>query len=395
MRTSAQSVFLETLNTCLNGAKVRFAIDGRELTAGPSNAQDEFRVRVHHHRVFRQILCFGNLGLGESFMRGDFEMETGRLCDFLTLLLQSRLDERIRKTARLAAAVAAIRVWNAVRTREANVQRHYDIGEDLFEAFLDSTLTYSCGYAESADDDLERLQQNKLDRICRKLRLAPGLELLDIGCGFGGLLMFAAQNYGVKGTGVTISHAHCERGNAEIRRRGLEGLVHLEFKEYRSIEGRYDRIVSVGMLEHVPASEYSTYFRRIAAALKPGGIGLVHTIGCNTRANQHDPFIQKYIFPESNQPRLSELAASMEHTGLAILDVENIIRHYSFTLLGWLERFQRNRASLDPNRYTQGFLRMWEYYLSCAVAAARASDAAVYQVLFHNDRAGEIPLKRV
>ncbi len=397
MTLDPQTALLEALDTSLKDALVRFQIGNQELSAGTLDGVpcSEFRIRIHRRRFFGRVLCYGNLGLGESFMDGDFEMESGSLQDFLTVLLRNRIDERIRKTARLALKVGAIRLWNALRTRERNVQRHYDIGDDLFEAFLDPTLTYSCGYANAPDDSLENLQLNKLDRICRKLRLSRGARLLDIGCGFGGLLIFAAEHYGISGTGITISHAHCERGNAEIRRRGLSGVISLEFREYRQIRGRYHRIVSVGMLEHVPRSEYSTYFRKIADAMEPGGVGLVHAIGCTSSVNAHDPFIQKYVFPESNQPRLSEITKCMEQWDLAVLDVENIIRHYSHTLFRWLTRFQENRSALDINRYDAVFQRMWEYYLACCVAAARASDAAVYQVLFHNNRASEIPLKRV
>jgi cyclopropane-fatty-acyl-phospholipid synthase len=397
MSPDPQAAFLQTLDASLSDTIVRFRIGTQELSVGTLSERptNQFCIRVHRARFFSQVLCYGNLGLGESYMHGDFEMESGRLHDFLTVLLRSRIDERIRKSVRLALKIVAIRLWNGLRTRETNVQRHYDIGDDLFEAFLDPTLTYSCGYANAPDDSLETLQMNKLERICRKLRLCQGVRLLDIGCGFGGLLVFAAERYGITGTGITVSHAHCDRGNAEIRRRGLSDRISLEFREYRQVRDRYDSIVSVGMMEHVPRSEYDEYFRKIAEALKPGGIGLVHTIGCTASVNEHDPFIQKYIFPDSNQPRLSEIAASMEKAGLAILDVENIIRHYSHTLLGWLRRFQENRSALDSNRYNAVFQRMWEYYLSCGVAAARASDAAVYQVLFHNERSAEIPLKRV
>jgi cyclopropane-fatty-acyl-phospholipid synthase len=397
MTPDPQATFMEMLDASLTDTMVRFRIGAQEVFAGKQNGRprSEFCIRINRKSFFAQVLCYGNLGLGESYMRGDFEMECGDLFDFLTVLLQSRVDERIRKTARLALKIGVIRVLNALRARETNVQRHYDLGDDLFKAFLDPTLTYSCGYAGAPDDSLETMQLNKLDRICKKLRLCQGARLLDIGCGFGGLLIFAAERYGVTGTGITISRAHCERGNAEISHRGLSDVITIEFREYGQIHDRYDRIVSVGMMEHVPPSEYDQYFRKIAASLNTSGIGLVHTIGCNASKNEHDPFIQKYIFPGSNQPRLSEIAVSMERCGLAILDVENMIRHYSHTLLGWLRRFRENRSTLDPDRYNGEFMRMWEYYLCCGIAAARASDSAVYQVLFHNDRAAEIPLKRV
>lgn len=397
MTSHPQATLLKALDASLVDAVVCFRVDGREIRVGrQSGAQTEhFSIRIHRPRFFAQVLCYGNLGLGEAFMQGDFEMERGCLHDFLTALLRNRIDEKIHRTARLALRVGWIRLWNKFRPRDVNVQRHYDIGDDLFDAFLDSTLTYSCGYLAGTTDSLEQAQLNKMDRICKKLRLQEGERLLDIGCGFGSLLIFAAKHYGITGTGLTISRRHFERGNAEIQRQGLADRIGIELRDYRLIRNRYQKIVSVGMLEHVSRSEYENYFRKIAAALSPGGMGLLHTIGCTKSENVHDPFIQKYVFPNSNQPRLSEIAVCLERSGLAILDVENIVRHYSYTILGWLARFRANRFTLDVSRYDQVFQRMWEYYLCCGIAAARASDAAVYQVLFHNDRTAEIPLKRV
>jgi len=381
-------------------APVRFIIGTRECVVGAAGggAECEFTVRVVRHEFFAAVLCYGNLGLGESYMRGDFALERGRLDDFLTMLLRSRVDETIRRTFRLAVKAGAIQVRNMFRSRGEAVQIAYDIGTDLYEAFLDPTLTYTCGYAQTPDDSIETLQRNKLQRICQKLRIGPGDRILDIGCGFGGLLMFAAEQHGACGVGITISPAQHERATDEIRRRGLDGRIRVELTDYRDhrlAHGSYDKVVAVGLLEHLPPSEHPRFFRTVAAGLKPGGLGLVHSVGTSQPRSRHDPFTQKYIFPKSHQVHLSALVAAMERTGLAVLDVENMVRHYAYTTRRWLERFQDNVGTLDRNRYDETFHRMWEYYLSSGVAAARASDGALYQVLFHNDRAAPIPLVRV
>jgi cyclopropane-fatty-acyl-phospholipid synthase len=181
--------------------------------------------------------------------------------------------------------------------------------------------------------------------------------------------------------------------NAE--RAGVADRVEIRLGDFSAIAGTFDRLVSVGMLEHVPRRLHGRYFECIARCLGPGGVGLVHAIGCNAPHNDHDPFIQTYIFPGSNQPRLSEIAAGLERNRLLILDVENIVRHYGYTVSRWLECFRQNAAYLDPVKYDARFKRMWEYYLSCGIAASAVSDAAVYQVLFTNDPTIDLPLARV
>jgi cyclopropane-fatty-acyl-phospholipid synthase len=290
--------------------------------------------------------------------------------------------------------VLGTRVANAVRGRGQNVRRHYDIGDDLFESFLDSTLTYSCGYATSPENDLEQLQRDKLDRICRKLRLAPGDRLVDIGCGYGGLVTFAAEHYGVSAVGITISHRHHEKASAVVAERGLGDRATIRFGDYRALDGEFDKLVSVGMMEHVPLREYPEYFRAINRLLGPRGMGLVHTIGRTRTMHDHDPFIQRYIFPNSDTPRLSEIAANLERQRLAVLDVENLQRHYGYTVLGWLERFRENRARL-AGRYDTRVQRMFEYYFACGIAAARAAHSALWQVLFTKDHTADRPLQRV
>ena len=379
VRLSAAGTFLvELFDRFLTTGRVRFRIGATEICAGAPRGSDT-ALRIHHPRFFARVVRLGNLGLGEAFMAGDFTVEDGELHEFLTACLRARLSEHLQGDLRLAARA---------------VRHHYDVGDDLFESFLDESLTYSCGVARSEDDDLETLQRTKMDRICRKLQLGPDQRLLDIGCGFGGLLIYAAREHGVRGTGVTLSRAHAEGARRRVAEAGLADRIRIEMADFRAVAGVYDRIVSVGMLEHVPRRLYQAYFHTIARHLVPDGLGLVHSIGCNARRNRHDPFIQKYIFPGSNQPRLSEIARGLEHAGLAVLDVENIALHYAYTLLRWLERFRANRSSL-PARYNAPFQRMWEYYLHCGIAAARASDSAVYQVLFAADHSARLGLARV
>lgn len=391
----ARDLFFKLLNTCVTDARILFRVGDADLFAGDPARDFEIALRINRERFFSRVLCYGNLGMGEAFMDRDFDVEQGDLHDFLHILLRNRLDRRIKNDPRLALRVLGTRLLAALRGKEKNVQSHYDIGDELFETFLDPSLTYSCGYAGAPEDDLERLQLNKLDRICRKLELKPGDRLLDIGCGFGGLLIHAAKHFGVAGLGITISRRHAERAGERIEEEGLSDRVRVEFQDFGSLSGEFDKVASVGMMEHVPRSEYRRYFESMARVLAPQGRGLVHTIGCNTFRNEHDPFIQKYIFPASNQPRLSEIASHLERNRLAILDVENIVRHYGYTVSRWLEQFRRNRHLLDRSKYDERFNRMWEYYFACGIAAARASDSAVYQVLFTKDCAAPMRLHRV
>jgi cyclopropane-fatty-acyl-phospholipid synthase len=390
---AAGKFLVELFDRFLVAGRVRFRLREAEISAGAAGGSDT-ALRIHDPRVFARVLRYGNLGLGEAFMDGDFTVEEGELHEFLTACVRSHIDERLRHDVRLAARALYHRARACLDGTANSVRRHYDIGDDLFDSFLDESMTYSCGFARSADDDLETLQRTKLDRIFRKLRLGPDHRLLDIGCGYGGLLVFAAREYGARGTGITVSRAHAEGARRRVAEASLSDRIRIELGDFRDITGQYDRVVSVGMFEHVPRRLYGAYFRTIARSLAPDGFGLLHAVGCNADRNRHDPFTQKYVLPNSNQPRLSEIAAGLERVGLAILDVENIVEHYAYTLLRWLERFRANRAQLPP-RYNTTFLRMWEYFFHCGIAAAFASDSAVYQTLFAADRSARPPLARV
>ncbi len=390
----SQALLIELLDRCLRGVRIGVEIGDRSFMVGPADGELLGVLRLRDAEVCSQVLATGNLGLGEAYMDGAVTVERGELHELLTAMLRCRVDQALAGDPRLLARLAWVRLQTLTRSKAENVQRHYDAGDDLFAAFLDPALTYSCGYMREPDDSLEQMQHNKFERICAKLELRPGQRLLDIGCGFGGLLIHAAKHHGVHGVGITNSRRHAARGQARVAEAGLAGTLQIRFDDYTRLDERFDRVVSVGMMEHVPRREFGRYFAAIARVLAPEGRGLVHTIGAAGPRNVHDPFIQKYIFPGSGQPRLSEISRGLERERLAILDVENIVRHYGHTILRWLANFRSNREAL-AGRYEERFLRMFEYYFHCGIAAAFAAESAVFQVLFTPDMAGPMRLHRI
>jgi len=391
-----KKIILDLFESGIEEDHIVLRVDHEDLHFGDMSVEPRVVVNVRNSEPFFQnMLADGNLGLAESYMDEDFDIEKGQIYDLLIVLLKARLEEKIRNNPSQVAAILWIRFRNLLRGRYKNVQSHYDTGDDLFESFLDSHMTYSCGYKKSDHDSLEQLQINKFDRICQKLDLKEGDTLLDIGCGYGGMLIHAVQNYGVKGTGITISKHHCKLAQDRVKELGLSDRLKIEFASHKEIKGKFDKIVSIGMMEHLTRPDYRTYIRNISNALSEDGMGLIHTIGCNTSKNHHDPFIQKYVFPGSGQPKLSEITHNLEQEKLAILDVENIVRHYMHTGLEWLSRFKENVDKLDKSKYDKQFLRMWEYYLNCVVAGGAATDGSVYHVLFNKNARADFRLHRI
>lgn len=394
MTTGGQDALLALLDRAITTARVTFALPGRTATVGRGDAVVA-TVAVSDERFCERVLAEGNLGLAESYMRGGWRVAEGTLEGFLTVLAESRLDERLRLDARTVLTMGALRARQLLRGTRANSQAHYDVGEDLYDAFLDETRGYTCGYQRTPDDTSEQLQENKYERLCQKLRLRAGETLFDVGCGYGGLLVHAAKHHGVRAAGITNSDAHGAFAQRRIRAEGLAGRVRVDIGDLREARGVYDKVVSVGVLEHQGRHEHGAFFDTVSRLLSDDGFGLVHTIGCVTADNTHDPFIQKYIFPGSTQNPLSVIVRHLERRRLAVLDVENVARHYAPTSQRWLDRFRERRHTLDPKRYDAAFLRMWEYYLALCVAGASATDGAVWQVLFTRNYRRPLPLHRV
>ncbi|RTF93128.1 cyclopropane fatty acyl phospholipid synthase [Serratia marcescens] len=339
------------------------------------NGPRAWDIRVHNPALFKRILQEGSLGFGESYMDGWWECE--RLDMLFTRILQAGVDERLPKSLSDIARIAYARLFNRQsRKRAWQVgKEHYDIGNDLFRAMLDPYMQYSCGYWKEAQT-LEQAQQAKLRMICEKLQLKPGMTLLDIGCGWGGLAQFAAQNYGVSVHGVTISAE--QQKLAQARCAGLD--VEILLQDYRDLDRQFDRIVSVGMFEHVGPKNYETYFSVAARNLKPDGLFLLHTIGSNQTDLNVDAWIDKYIFPNGCLPSVRHIAEASEGH-FVMEDWHNIGADYDRTLMAWFERFKQAWPQL-AERYSERFERMFSYYLNACAGAFRARDLQLWQVVF-------------
>ena len=349
--------------------------------AGGASAIDPL---VHDERFWRRVLAQGSLGLGEAYMDGWWDVEDldGMLCR----LLEAGVDRRVQG---IGAA------WDALRARVSNLQsrtrsfevgeRHYDLGNDLYRAMLGKRMVYSCAYWREARD-LDAAQEAKLDLVCRKLGLRPGMRVLDIGSGWGEALKYAAERYGVRGVGVTVS-----REQADYARESCAGLpVEIRLQDYRELDARdggFDRIFSLGMFEHVGVRNYTTYFevaRRCLATDAPdGGLFLLHTIGGNTSVNRTDPWIARHIFPNSMIPSAKQIASAVEGHFL-IEDWHNFGADYDRTLQAWRENVERSWPSL-PSRYDERFRRMWRFYLGGAMASFRARHLQLWQVVLSPD----------
>ncbi len=351
----------------------------RELAAMAGlrfNGQAPWDIQVRDPAVYRQILARGSLGFGESYMDGLWD--SPQLDELFHRLLRSDIDRKLVGMARLRLLMESLRHRLLNLQSEARAfhvgERHYDIGNDVFAAMLDSSMSYSCGYWAQADS-LEQAQQAKLDLICRKLELEPGEHLLEIGCGWGGLARHAAAHYGVKVTGITVSRE--QRSLALERCQGLP--IDIELMDYCAIQGSYDKAVSVGMFEHVGRKNYPVYFDTVQRVLKDDGLFLLHTIGSYLTTSHVDPWIDRYIFPNGKLPSAAELASDLEDRFL-VEDWHNFGPDYDRTLMAWWTNFDAAWPRLSKN-YDVRFYRMWKYYLHACAGFFRARQGQLWQIV--------------
>jgi len=351
------------------------------------NGSRPWDIYINHPGFFKRVLQEGSLGLGESYMDGWWECD--RLDIFFHQVLKHKLDQQLPHHFKDTLRIAAARLTNLQSKKRAWIvgKEHYDLGNDLFSLMLDPYMQYSCGYWKEATT-LATAQEAKLDMICRKLALEPGMSLLDIGCGWGGLAEFAARHYGVKVHGVTISAE--QQKLAQQRCSGLDVTILLQ--DYRDLNEQFDRIVSVGMFEHVGPKNYATYFDVVDRNLKPDGIFLLHTIGAIKTDMSVDPWIDKYIFPNGCLPSVRHVAdASEPH--FILEDWHNFGADYDKTLMAWHERFLQAWPEL-ADKYGERFKRMFSYYLNACAGAFRARDIQLWQIVFSRGVEGGLRVAR-
>ena len=360
------------------------AISEQKVTAGRLSIRDadgsmrvmqgaedgpQAAIRIHDERLLRRLLVKPDLYLGEGYMDGTLEIVEGTLYDFLEFCGINMAPQHI--DPKLSAVFRREEQKNVVGKAKENVAHHYDLDGRLYEQFLDDDLQYSCAYFATDDDSLEIAQANKKRHIAAKLRLEPGMKVLEIGSGWGGLALYLAQIADVEVLSVTLSEEQHKVAQARAKAAGLADRVTFELIDYREVEGTYDRVVSIAMLEAVGAGHLDEYFNKVAELLDDDGISLIHSIGRKEPPGLTHAWITKYIFPGGYSPSLSETLASVERSGMWTTDIEILRLHYANTLREWNKRFQEKREAVKAI-YDERFCRMWEFYLqSCEVGFRR------------------------
>ncbi|MDB9811397.1 cyclopropane-fatty-acyl-phospholipid synthase family protein [Candidatus Pelagibacter sp.] len=333
--------------------------------------------KLHYKLLFRPDLYFG-----EAYAEGDIVIENGTLTDFLDLALMNigrgGLNFFSQLLNKLSGSYRYLTNFNFIKKSKMNVAHHYDLSDDLYDLFLDPKRQYSCGYFKNENDTLETAQINKIQHIIKKLNIKPNQKVLDIGCGWGSLAIDIASSTNCEVTGITLSKNqfdHCEKKAKELN---LENQVTFKLIDYRELNEKFDRIVSVGMFEHVGRKFYKKFFKQIDRLLNNNGVSLIHTIGSVNPPRDPHPWITKYIFPGGYTPSLSEVTTPIEKAGLIVSDIEVLRLHYSFTLRHWKENCIKNKLKITK-MFDEKFFRMWEFYLAGCEIAFKWGDQVVYQ----------------
>ena len=370
---------------------------GAKRTFGPGEGEG-IRIRLADRRVAFEILRNPRLAVGEAYMDGRLEIENGTMLDLLMLVVGSnRWEDGGKGRAKLNKGkmnpIRALFRRNWRKASRKNVAHHYDLSDELYETFLDPDMQYSCAYYTDPSNSLEQAQLDKKAHIAAKLHLKPGQRVLDIGCGWGGMALYLNRVASVDVTGVTLSEHQLAVARRRAKEAGVEDQVRFELIDYRDVEGPFDRIVSVGMFEHVGLAHFDEFFAKCRELLKPDGVMLLHTIGKFGKAGKSsDPFVAKYIFPGGYLPSLFDITSASGRQRLITSDIETLRLHYALTVREWLKRFTAARPKM-VKLYDERFCRMWEFYLSGAIVFFENGSGCNYQLQYIRER-GALPITR-
>ncbi len=373
-----------------NITPVAFELETAEEFHAMGIGPAQFKITVKNQIPKAELIKSTSLALGEAYMRGDIELDRD---------LYEVLDCFLADMGNFKANKLALRHLLYTPKTKANqkkeVTAHYDMGNDFYKLWLDETMSYSCGYFKHDQDSLFEAQVQKVDHILDKLQLKPGMVLLDIGCGWGFLLKRAARQYGVKGVGITLSQEQYNQFSEDIKEEHLEKWLKVKKMDYRDLPKsglEFDRVVSVGMLEHVGRGNYASYLDSIDSVLKPGGVGLLHYISA-LEEFPGDPWMKKYIFPGGMIPSLREIIGLLPDYRFYALDVESLRRHYTKTLLCWRENFLRSRDEIREH-YGEEFTRMWDLYLASCAATFHNGIIDLHQIVFSKGVNNDLAMTR-
>ena len=353
-------------------------------------------IKFNDHRVAYEILLGPSLRFGEAYMAGRVDLIEGSISDFIDLMARNMAGAAPPPLARLAVSLnllfRRLHQFNTARRAQQNAAHHYNISRELYEMFLDTDRQYSCAYFEAPDETLEAAQYAKKRHLAAKLFLKPGQRVLDIGCGWGGLGLYLAAEAEAQVTGITLASEQLAVARERALAARLDDRVDFELRDYRDQQGLFDRIVSVGMFEHVGVNHYTAFFNKLRSLLADDGVAMLHTIGRTDGPGFTDPWIRKYIFPGGYIPALSEVVRAVEKTGLIVTDIEVLRLHYAETCAHWQARFQANRDKAKA-LYDERFCRMWEYYLAASEASFRHLGTVVFQIQMAKEQTA-LPLTR-
>ena len=362
--------------------------NSKKYVIGKPSREKPIALKLLDQKLMQKLLLYPDLYFGEAYMDGSLVIENGNITEFLDLAFKNigrgNINSYGAVIKKLRGTYRYLTSFNKIAKSKENVAHHYDISEKLYDLFLDENRQYSCAYFKNENDTLEQAQNNKIHHIIKKLNIQPNQKVLDIGSGWGTLALAIAKETQASVTGITLSENQFEYSKNKAKEMNLSNKVDFKLIDYRQLNEKFDRVVSVGMFEHVGRKFYRTYFNKVFKLLNERGIALIHTIGSSMPPRDPQPWIQKYIFPGGYTPSLSEVANPIENSGLIVSDIEVLRMHYAHTLRNWKERFL-SKKDIVLDMFDEKFFRMWEFYLASCEMAFKWGDQVVFQFQLSKD----------